>query len=160
MKKTRFALTFLMIFLVALFASCSPDVGTPEDNTNNGKDPWPNLENFYGRTFDIMQEDEAHGNKLVKVGTLEITNDGDVIIKDPAGGNGMMGGYNSLKEYYDAATCRVYTGAGDYGFDIIFDTYPNRSCYQIKVEDKLANIAGEDLNDYNYTLVETTSSNN
>lgn len=153
-----------MIFLVALFASCSPDVGTPEDNTNiYGKEPWPNLENFYGRTFDIMQEDDAHGNKLIKVGTLEITNDGDVIIKDPAGGNGMMGGYNSLKEYYDAATCRVETASfGSKGFIIIFRTSPKWSCYGINVEDKLANIAGEENSDeyFNYTLVETTPSNN
>ena len=84
MKKHRFALTFLMIFLVALFASCSPDVRTPEDNTNNGKDPWPVHESLYGRTFDLMQDNEGSEGQF-KAGTVEITNDGDVIIKNTSG---------------------------------------------------------------------------
>ena len=158
MKKHRFALTFLMIFLVALFASCSPDVGTPEDNTNYGKEPWPNLENFYGRTFDLMQDNESSEGQF-KVGTVEITNDGDIIIKDN-NENSMIPGFESLKEMYDAATYRVHTGSDVNGFALMFRTYPKDTFFAIDTANKKAAIATTDTRDYNYTIVETTSSNN
>ena len=158
MKKHRFALTFLMIFLVALFASCSPDVGTPEDNTNYGKEPWPNLENFYGRIFYLMQDNESSEGQF-KVGTVEITNDGDVIIKDN-NGNSLIPGFESLKEMYDVATYRVHTGSGINGFALLFRTYPKDTFFAIDTENMKAAIATTDTRDYNYTIVETTPSNN
>ena len=156
MKKIKFMLPLFVLF-IALFTSCSPDVGTPEDNTNNGKEPWPNLENFYGRTFYLMQDNEVSGGQF-KAGTVEITNDGDVIIKDNDG-NSLISGFNSLKEMYDAATCRVETSSSETNFGIIFRTYP-KAIYAIDTKEKIACIATTDTRDYNYTIVETTSSNN
>lgn len=156
MKKNRFALTFLMIFLVALFASCSPDVRTPEDNTNNGKDPWPVHESLYGRTFDLMQDNEGSEGQF-KAGTVEITNDGDVIIKNTSG-NSLLGGYDSLKEMYNAATGLVNTSGYEDGFSIWFKS--EGKSVKIDRKTKEAGIMTNLPTESNFTLVETTSSNN
>lgn len=156
MKKIKFLLPLFVLF-IALFTSCSPDVGTPEDNTNYGKEPWPNLENFYGRTFALIQDNEVSEDQF-KAGTVEITNDGDIIIKDN-NENSMIPGFESLKEMYDAATCRVETSSSETNFGIIFRTYP-KAIYAIDTKEKIACIATTDTRDYNYTIIETTSSNN
>lgn len=156
MKKIKFLLPLFVLF-IALFTSCSPDVGTPEEDPYTKKDPWPNLENFYGMTFDLMQDNEVSGGQF-KAGTVEITNNGDVIIKDN-NGNSLIPGFNSLKEMYDAATCRVETSSSETNFGIIFRTYP-KAIYAIDTKEKIACIATTDTRNYNYTIVETPSSNN